>query len=121
MQDQVASDTNIMTDQHRAYRPVSKTFLWHSTVNHAKGEYVRGNVHTNTVENYFSVFKRGLTGTYQHMSEPHLKRYLAEFDFRYSNRSGVGINDLERADLALLGVSGKRLTYRTTGGQLNPI
>lgn len=116
MMDQVSDKTRIMTDEFRAYRPVRHLFLGHSTVNHSKGEYVRDDAHTNTVENFFSVFKRGLFGTYQHMSEAHLKRYLAEFDFRYSNRSALGIEDVERADLALAGVVGKRLTYQTTRG-----
>jgi hypothetical protein len=75
---------------------------------------VRGDVHTNTVEGYFSVFKRGMRGVYQHCSEKHLHRYLAEFNFRCSNRVRLGIDDAKRADLALKGVVGKRLTYRTT-------
>jgi hypothetical protein len=75
---------------------------------------VRGDVHTNTVEGYFSVFKRGMRGVYQHCSERHLHRYLAEFNFRYSNRVRLGIDDAMRADLALKGIIGKRLTYRTT-------
>ena len=78
------------------------------------GEYVRGDVHTNTIEGYFSILKRGIYGVYQHVSEAHLKRYLCEFDFRYSNRIKLGIDDAKRADLALLGVKGKRLTYQTT-------
>lgn len=91
-----------------------RVFLAHSTVNHSAKEYVRGELHTNTVENFFSVFKRGLFGTYQHMSEKHLSRYLAEFDFRYNNRKGLGVEDQERAEKIVRGVSGKRLTYRTT-------
>ena len=74
----------------------------------------RGDVHTNTVEGYFSIFKRGMKGVYQHCSEKHLHRYLAEFDFRYNNRVSLGVADKERAERALKGVAGKRLTYRTT-------
>jgi hypothetical protein len=75
---------------------------------------VRGAVHTNTVENVFSVFKRGMVGVYQHCSEKHLHRYLAEFDFRYNARQALGVADAERSERALKGVVGKRLTYRTT-------
>lgn len=83
----------------------------HETVIHAKGEYVRGDVHTNTVEGFFSVFKRGLVGVYQHMGAKHIDRYLAEFDFRRNNRQKLGINDEERAARAVAGFKGKRLTY----------
>ena len=80
-------------------------------VSHAIGEYVRGNVHTNTIENYFLVLKRGLVGTYQHVSKEHLKRYLCEFDFRYNYRVGLGYSDHDRAQMVLRGIEGKRLTY----------
>ena len=80
---------------------------------HSAGEYVRGDVHTNTVEGYFSVFKRGMRGTYQHCKEKHLHRYLAEFEFRYNSRIALGIGDAERADGILKGIVGKRLLYRT--------
>jgi transposase-like protein len=84
----------------------------HETVNHKAKEYVRpGGIHTNTVEGYYSIFKRGMRGVYQHCSEKHLHRYLAEFDFRYSNRVALGVHDAARTDLALRGISGKRLTY----------
>lgn len=117
MADQVDRHSRVNTDEHAAYRPVRKIFLGgHGTVNHSQREYVRGRDHTNTVENFFSVFKRGHFGVYQHMSGAHLKRYLAEFDFRYSNRAKLGIDDVARADLALQGAKGKRLTYRTVGG-----
>ena len=77
------------------------------------GSYlVRGLHHSNTVENYFSILKRGITGTFHHVSEAHLSRSLVEFDFRYSNRSGFGITDTMRADESVRGVVGKRLTYR---------
>jgi hypothetical protein len=82
-------------------------------VNHSAKEYVRDDDYTNTVEGYFSIMKRGI---YQHVSEAHLHRYLVEFDFRYSNRIKLGIDDVARADLAIAGAKGKRLTYRTTRG-----
>ena len=85
---------------------------------HAQEEYVRGDAHTNTAEGYFSILKRGIYGIYQHVSEEHLHRYLAEFDFRYNQRIALGINDVERTDKILKGVVGKRLTYRTTRRQM---
>jgi len=85
-------------------------------VKHSEDEYVCGDAHTNTIEGYFSIFKRGMTGVYQHCGEQHLQRYLTEFDFRYSNRSSLGVDDKERAARALKGVVGKRLTYRRTRG-----
>jgi hypothetical protein len=78
---------------------------------------VRGDVTTNTVENYFSVFKRGMRGTYQHCAEKHLHRYLAEFDFRYNNRAALGVNDYIRAEILAKGIAGKRLTYRRPHNQ----
>ena len=99
--------------------------LWavagHESVNHSAGEYARktdkGSVHVNTLEGFFSVFKRGMIGTYQRVSETHMPRYLAEFDFRQNTREKLGINDTMRAEIALKGAVGKRLTYRTTSGQ----
>jgi hypothetical protein len=86
----------------------------HETVNDKTKEYVRpGGIHTNTVEGYYSVFKREMRGVYQHCREKHLHRYLAEFDFRYSNRVALGVDDVTRADRVLAGIVGKRLTYRT--------
>lgn len=111
----VDAETRILTDQANVYRGIGREFIRHQTVNHAKGEYVNfktPDVHTQTVENYFSVFKRGMKGTYQHCSKKHLHRYLAEFDFRYNNRSANGVEDQQRAVIALSGVPGKRLTYR---------
>jgi hypothetical protein len=84
-------------------------------VNHSKYEYGRGPVSTNTVEGFFSIFKRGMTGVYQHCSEAHLHRYLAEFDFRYNYRVKLGYSDVDRAKIALKGIEGKRLTYRPIG------
>jgi transposase-like protein len=104
------------TDQAQHYRRLGKEFADHQSVDHGKEEYGRYEggklVTTNTVEGYFSIFKRGMKGVYQHCSEKHLHRYLAEFDFRYSNRVGLGVDDQERAALALIGAKGKRLTYR---------
>jgi hypothetical protein len=82
-------------------------------VKHGAREYARGDVTTNTVEGFFSVFKRGMRGTYQHCDAKHLQRYLYEFDFRYNNRTALGVSDVARADVALKGIVGKRLTYRT--------
>jgi hypothetical protein len=104
--------SHLMTDGARMYPRVGREFASHSSVDHAAGEYVRmGFHHSNTVENYFSILKRGITGTFHHVSEAHLARYLAEFDFRYSNRADMGVTDSMRADEAVRGVVGKRLTY----------
>src|SRR5258708_7097011 len=102
----------MMTDQAQVYKEVGRNFASHESVNHAKDEYVRDHIRTNTVEGYYSIFKRGMKGVYQHCSEKHLNRYLAEFDFRYSNRAALGVNDLMRAEIAATGIKGKRLTYR---------
>lgn len=105
--------SHLMTDGAIFYKKTGKEFASHSAVDHAAGEYVRmGFHHSNTVENYFSLLKRGVIGTFHHVSEAHLARYLAEFDFRYSNRSGLGIDDATRTQEALKGIAGKRLTYR---------
>ena len=108
----VAREAVLHTDESRLYGGAEAFFAAHETVKHSAGEYVRGDVHTNTIENVFSVFKRGMHGTYQHCSEKHLHRYLAEFDFRYNARSALGVDDKERANRALSGIVGKRLTYR---------
>lgn len=113
----VAPDTRIMTDEAGQYAHLNKHFTEHDFVRHSRGEYGRGEVHTNTVEGFYSVFKRGMKGIYQHCGERHLHRYVTEFDFRYSNRVRLGMDDVQRADKALIGVVGKRLTYRTTGGK----
>lgn len=110
--------TYLMTDESSVYPTLARGFGGHGTVNHSIEEYVRGGFwHTNTVENYFSILKRGITGTYHHVSQQHLKRYLAEFDFRYNERSGLGVEDDDRAARAVRGITGKRLTYRRVGGQ----
>jgi transposase-like protein len=107
---QVCRKTRLMTDESRVYnRKVTGAFAGHETVNHSAYEYVRGDAYTNTIENYFSLLKRGIVGTYHHVSQQHLSRYVSEFDFRYNNRK---IKDGERADIALKGIEGKRLTYQ---------
>ena len=108
-----AKKTRLMTDGEGQYRLVAPMFHSHETVNHGIGEYARGDVHTNTIEGYFSILKRGVAGTYHHISGQHLKRYLAEFDFRYNERQALGVNDAERTVKAVKGVVGKRLTYRS--------
>jgi transposase-like protein len=105
----MAADAHLMTDEHNAYFRLGKEFASHSVVKHGKKEYVRGKAHTNTVEGYFSLLKRGLIGTYHHVGARHLQRYVTEFDFRYNNRETT---DAERADNALRGITGKRLLYR---------
>jgi transposase-like protein len=107
-------DTFVMTDDARHYLQLGKMFAAHESVNHSREEYVRGIVSTNTVEGFYSVFKRGMKGVYQHCAEKHLHRYVSEFNFRYSNRVALGINDTSRADHALKGIVGKRLMYVTT-------
>src|SRR5437763_14922306 len=101
-----------MTDEAGQYGALDEAFIDHQTVNHSEEEYVRGIVHTNTIEGYFSIFKRGMKGVYQHCKEKHLHRYLAEFDFRYSNRAALGVDDEDRAARLASGIKGKRLTYR---------
>lgn len=94
---------------------LKENFAGHETVNHSHGEYARpGGIHTNTVEGFFGLLKRGLYGTYHHVSEAHLQRYINEFDFRFTNRTAQGVNDTERATKALSQIRGKRLTYRRT-------
>lgn len=108
-------ESRLFTDESRLYIKVGAEFGEHQTVRHVAKEYVRGVVHTNTIENVFSVFKRGMKGVYQHCAEKHLHRYLSEFDFRYNTRTALKVTDVERRDLALQGIEGKRLTYRRTG------
>jgi transposase-like protein len=108
----------LMTDDSRVYPGIGTSFAGHGSVNHSAEEYVRAYFwHTNTVENYFSIFKRGIVGVYHHVSEAHLDRYAAEFDFRYNYRMALGFSDADRAEKAIGGVAGKRLTYRPTGLQ----
>lgn len=112
---QIAPEAHLMTDDARLYWKVGKAFASHDRINHSKGVYGIGHVHTNTIEGYFSVFKRGMTGIYQHCSEDHLQRYLTEFDFRYNHRASLGIGDGQRMVDTLKGIEGKRLTYRMPG------
>jgi transposase-like protein len=108
----VLPGTRVMTDEAGQYAHLGKYFTEHDFTRHSAGEYVRGETHTNTVEGFYSVFKRGMKGIYQHCSEKHLHRYVAEFDFRYNNRVRLGVDDLARTDTALRGIVGKRLMYR---------
>jgi len=109
---EVSKDATLMTDEASMYRNVGKEFAGHETVNHSIKEYVRGAAHVNTAENFFSIFKRGMKGVYQHCSGDHLHRYLVEFDFRYNHRAALEITDRERACIALQGIEGKRLIYK---------
>jgi hypothetical protein len=111
----VAREARIMTDEHSGYRDVKRWFAGHGTTSHGRGEYVNladRSIHSNTVESYFSIFKRGMKGIYQYCGEQHLHRYLAEYEFRYNNREALGCNDRDRSIAALSGIVGKRLTYR---------
>lgn len=124
VKDNIAKESRLHTDESKLYWNAEEHFAGHETVNHSAKEYVRYNhtfpggklhtekVHTNSAEGFFGIFKRGMRGVYQHCAEKHLHRYLAEFDFRYNRRSALGIEDIERAALAVKGASGKRLTYR---------
>lgn len=117
VRENVDKETKLYTDESRLYIEVGKDFAAHESVNHTGKEYVRGDVHTNTVEGYYSIFKRGMRGIYQHCSEKHLHRYLAEFDFRYNNRVKLGCDDVARAERALIGAKGRRLTYNQTNSR----
>jgi transposase-like protein len=112
LQAQLDGATLVYTDGDGAMRILGAELDKHEWVNHGAGEYVRGDAHTNTIEGYFSILKRGIIGTYHHVSQQHLKRYLAEFDFRYNARSSLGVEDAERAAKLAKGIVGKRLTYR---------
>ncbi|MFD3191291.1 IS1595 family transposase [Sedimentitalea sp. HM32M-2] len=108
----IAKEATVYTDEAKQYTGIGKHFADHDFTTHSKGEYGRGVVHTNTIEGYFSIFKRGMKGVYQHCDKKHLHRYAAEFEFRYNNRIANGPDDRVRADTALVGVIGKRLTYQ---------
>jgi transposase-like protein len=117
----IAKEARVMTDDAATYYNKLGHFAEHGVVNHSAEEYVSRidpTIHTNTVEGYFSIFKRGMKGIYQHCDERHLHRYLSEFDFRYSNRVRLGVNDEQRAVRAIKGAAGKRLTYRTTSRKM---
>jgi hypothetical protein len=113
VRENVSRESRFMTDEARHYMEIGRDFESHEAVNHGQEEYARGDISTNTVEGFYSIFKRGMKGIYQHCAEKHLHRYLSEFDFRYSNRIALGVNDTARADRALKGIVGKRLKYRT--------
>ncbi|MGC2402379.1 MAG: IS1595 family transposase [Acidobacteriaceae bacterium] len=115
LRENVSPEARLATDEARMYRKIAKQFAEHMTVNHSAHEYRDGDASTNTIEGFFSVFKRGMTGVYQHCSSDHLHRYLAEFDFRYNHRAALEIDDTMRTVNALAGIGGKRLTYRRTG------
>jgi transposase-like protein len=112
VRDNIDRESRLHTDESKLYHRVGKEFAAHETVNHTNKEYARGDVTTNTVEGYFSVFKRGMRGTYQHCAEKHLHRYLAEFDFRHNNRAALDVDDVTRVAKIAKGIEGKRLTYR---------
>lgn len=115
----VSRDSNLYTDESRLYTVVGTEFATHKTTKHSAKEYARREgdvvIHSNTIEGVFSIFKRGMIGIYQHCGEAHLHRYLAEFDFRYNRRTALKISDRERAEDAIRGAAGKRLTYNQTG------
>lgn len=125
----VAKEARLMTDEAKHYTKVGREFADHQVVRHSAGEYVRYTnavmfpdgqpyvIHTNTAEGFFSIFKRGMKGVYQHCGEKHLHRYLAEYDFRYNERAALGVEDAERADKALAGIVGKRLMYRDSSAR----
>ena len=112
VRENVAREARLMTDESQSYIKVGREFAEHGVVHHNRGEYGRGDIHTNTIEGYFSIFKRGMKGVYQHCAKEHLHRYAAEFEFRYNARVALGVDDQQRADKVLGGVSGKRLMYR---------
>jgi hypothetical protein len=119
LQANIAREAKLLTDDAGQYRFMHRHFASHDTTPHMKGVYVDPDnpaIHTNTIEGSFSIFKRGMRGVYQHCQKHHLHRYLAEFDFRYSNRAALEISDTMRAAIALQGVKGKRLTYKSANG-----
>lgn len=115
LKENISAEARVLTDEARQYKGLGWQFGAHESVNHGAGEYVRitdREIHTNTIEGYFSIFKRGMKAVYQHCAKKHLHRYLAEYDFRYNYRSANGVEDSQRAIVAIRGVVGKRLTYR---------
>ena len=111
----VLNNAESKSNERHTYRGIGRRFAGHGSVNHAAEEWARGETHVNSAERYFSIFK--LSGVYQHCDERHLPRYLAEFDFRYSNRIKLGVDDTERTRRAIAGAEGKRLTYWPTRSQ----
>jgi transposase-like protein len=126
IRDNIARESHVMTDEAGQYRKLGDEFADHHAVDHSREEYAYTDratgekIGTNTVEGFYSIFKRGMKGVYQHCGEKHLHRYLAEFDFRYSNRSALGVEDKNRADMIVEGAKGKRLVYRRPNESLFP-
>ncbi len=118
LQENIAKEARVFTDEAGQYKKLGASFAEHAFVRHSQGEYGRGETHTNTIEGYFSIFKRGMKGVYQHCAKRHLHRYVAEFEFRYNNRVALGVEDHDRARVALEGAVGKRLTYRDSSSAL---
>ena len=116
VKENVAPDTRLHTDESRLYVGSDKAFLTHETVRHTAGEYARGDVHTNSAEGFFGVFKKGMRGIYQHCGEKYLSRYLTEFSFRHNTRAKLGYNDGDRAALVLKGAKDKRITLHQSAG-----
>ncbi|MHB8448382.1 MAG: IS1595 family transposase [Rudaea sp.] len=114
LEQHVSQTATLNTDEFRAYQTLAPLFKKHDIVTHSKGEYVRGKATTNTVESSFSLLKRGLIGTFHHVGEQHLQRYVTEFDFRWNNRASLGVDDVARTETLLTQVGGKRLTYATS-------
>jgi transposase-like protein len=114
LEENIHYEAHVMTDEAGQYKFLDRSFARHDYVSHGRGEYGRGEIHTNTVEGAFSIFKRGMRGVYQHCAKKHLHRYVAEFEFRYNNRVANGFDDRERSEQALRGTVGKRLTYSST-------
>lgn len=112
----VHPESRLHTDESRLYTGAGKAFEAHETVNHGRDEYARGDVTSNSVESFFGIFKRGMTGVYQHCGEKYLARYVTEFEFRHNTRTKLGFNDDDRATLAIKGAAGKRLVLRRPEG-----
>ena len=120
LRESISLEARLATDEAGHYLHIGKEFADHGIVHHGRGEYVVGEVHTNTLEGYFSIFKRGMKGVYQHCGKRHLHRYLAEFDFRYNERAALGVDDERRAAKLIAGIVGKRLMYRDSLVAANP-
>lgn len=118
LRDNLDKEARVITDDSSIYNRLHEEYI-HAFVVHSKKQWGRGEIHTNTIEGFYSIFKRGMKGVYQHCSEKHLHRYAAEFDFRYSNRAKLGVSDEERTEAAIAGILGKRLTYRRANGTDN--
>ena len=118
IRENIDRESHVMTDEASRYSKIGSEFAKHDVVDHSRKEYgytdreTGAKINTNTIEGYYSIFKRGMKGVYQHCGEKHLHRYLAEFDFRYSNRTKLGVNDASRAAKIVEGAKGKRLQYR---------